>query len=144
MLLEQVITSLAIDLAHDLHGSGWAVRSLGLTLVLEDGAPRMEQRTLPVATADRATIIQALLALSRSAIITSGVEAVRVAGLDLVPLAAAQLDLFAPERGQRDRLDAVLSQLSTRQANGLLRAILANPQARLPERRVRLDLIEGS
>jgi hypothetical protein len=61
---------------------------------------------------------------------------------DLMPAVARQCNLFAPTQSQVDRLHEVLDRLGTRHAGSLLRPNLADPHARLPERRVRLDPLE--
>jgi DNA polymerase IV len=139
MLLERAIARLGAQLAADLQASGWSTRSLTLTLVLEDGAPITSTQSLVEATTDAAVLTQALLALSRRASLTSGVEGVTVTATGLTPLVTAQLDLLPPERSTAEQLRNVLERLGSRHAGSLLRATLAQPQARLPERRIRLD-----
>ena len=141
-LLEQAIATLAARLAADLEAGGWSARAVVLTLVLEDGAPLSLDRLLVEATADRTLLAQALLALSGAAALSSGVESVTVAATDLAPTVTAQLELFAPQAGQADRLRDVLGRLGARHAGSLLRAALVDPAARLPECRVRFEPLE--
>jgi len=141
-LPEEAITALAAHLATDLEAGGHAAKAVMLTLTMEDGAPITMCHTLVEATANRALLTQALLRLSRQALLRSGIEAVTVAAADLSPTVATQRDLFAPAQGQADRLREVLGWLSARHARSMLRVTLSDPYARLPERRVRFDPLE--
>src|SRR5262249_52838222 len=134
--------TLATRLATDLEGGGHAAKAVMLILAMEDGAPITVYHTLVEATANRALLTQALLGLSRQALLHSGIEAVTVAAVDLSSTVATQRNLFAPVQGQADRLRDVLGRLSARHARSMLRVTLSHPYARLPERRVRFDPLE--
>ncbi len=143
-LLEQAIVHLAARLGGALQAGGWSARRVDLTLALDDGAPWTAHHMLTAATMDAALLTQVLLALSRQAELACGVEAVTVTATDLAPLVATQLQLFPSDVGQAKRLRDVLGRLGPRQMASLLRATLSDPQARLPERRVRFDPLELS
>jgi nucleotidyltransferase/DNA polymerase involved in DNA repair len=140
-LLDQAITALAARLATELEAGGWAAKALTLTLVMEDGVPITVCHSLLEATANSALLTQALLRLSRQAPLRSGIEAITAGAAYLSPTAAMQRDLFAPSQGQADRLRDVLGRLSARHAGSLLRVTLTDPHARLPERRVRFEVL---
>jgi nucleotidyltransferase/DNA polymerase involved in DNA repair len=141
-LLERAIMDLVTCLATDLQAGGWSAKGVVLTLTPDDGEPWTAHHALVEATADPAVLIQALVRLSRQAGLPAGVEAVTVTATDLAPAVARQRDLFALEHGQADRLREVLGRLGARHAGSLLRPNLADPHARLPERRVRLEVLE--
>jgi DNA polymerase-4 len=138
-VLERVIGDLAARLAAQLLDAGWAAGAVALTLAVDDGAPLVAERALAEPTSNSAILAAALLALSRSVVLESGVVAVKVSIFALTPTVVEQLDLFAPEGGQNQRLRDVLDRLQGRFAGSLLSARLAEPDARLPERRVRLE-----
>jgi len=138
-VLERVIGDLTARLAAQLLAEGWTTGAVALTLVVDDGAPLMLERRLAEPASDAATLTAALFALSRSAVLESGVTAIMVAASDLVPEVAEQRDLFAPAGGSSQRLRDVVGRLHGRFAGSLLRARLADPEALLPERRVRLE-----
>jgi len=138
-MLERVIADLATRLAVQLLDDGWAAGTVGLTLAVDDGAPLVLERALALPTSSRALLAAALLALSRSAVLESGVVAVKATVSDLRAVVVEQLDLFAPTGGQTQRLRDVLDRLNGRFAGSLLQARLAEPNAQLPERRVRLE-----
>ena len=125
-----------------LDAGGWAARAIKVTLNLEDGAPWSEQRTLSAPTADPSKLKEAFLALSRAAMLDTGIEALTLHISELVPTVAAQLDLFARASGQAKQLDAALERLGTRYAGSFMRATVANSDAQLPERRVRFEPID--
>jgi len=54
----------------------------------------------------------------------------------------AQLELFAPIRGQTKQLNHALERLRARYASSFIHARLADASAQLPERRVRFDPLE--
>jgi nucleotidyltransferase/DNA polymerase involved in DNA repair len=137
-VLEQVIAELAARLATQLLDGGWAAGAVALTLALDDGAPLLLERRLTEPTSGSAILAAALLALCRSAVLHSGVVAVRATVSNLAPVVVEQLDLFAPAGGQTKRLHDVLERLGSRFGGSLLCARLAEPDAQLPERRVRL------
>jgi DNA polymerase IV len=141
-LLEQAVAALAARLAMDLEAGGLSAKAVTLTLNVEDGPPITACHALLESTAKAALLAQALLRLSRQALVASGIEVVTVAAVELSPVAATQRGMFAPAQGQADRLQDVLGRLSTRHAGSLLRARLVDREARLPERRVRLELVE--
>lgn len=138
-LLERVIGTLAARVAAALATDGWAAGALSLTLVLDDLAPVVAERTLAEPTSDPLHLTQLALALSRDTALESGVTAVTITAADLVPTVAEQLELFAPEGGQARRLRKVLDRLDSRFAGSLLRAALVDPTAPLIERRVRVE-----
>ncbi len=138
-VLERVIGDLTERLVAQLLAEGWASGAVALTLAVDDGAPLVLERVLAEPTSDAATLIAALLALSRSAVLESGVISITVTACDLVPTVAEQLSLFAPAGGSSQRLRDVVGRLNGRFAGSLLRARLADPEALLPERRVRLE-----
>jgi hypothetical protein len=107
-----------------------------LTLALEDGAPWIAQRTLSAPTADDTLLRGAFLALSRTATLECGVEALTVQISELAPTTVMQLDLFAPATGQAQQLNRALGHLRTRYASSFVRARLADLTAQLPEQRV--------
>jgi DNA polymerase IV len=137
-VLEHIIADLATRLAAQLLDDGWAARTVGLTLAVDDGAPLLLERALSEPTSSRALLAAALLALSRSAVLESGVVAVKATVSDLRAVVVEQLDLFAPMGGQAQRLRDVLERLGGRFAGSLLQAQLAEPNAQLLERRIRL------
>jgi nucleotidyltransferase/DNA polymerase involved in DNA repair len=138
-LLEAAIDRLVDRLANQVAAAGWAARAITLTLHPDDGPPWTAQRTLSTPTADRATLMEAFRALSRSAQLESGVEAITLCISDLAPTVTAQLELFAPPRGQAKQLESTLERLSTRYAGSFVRARLADSSAQLPERRVHFE-----
>jgi protein ImuB len=138
-LLEAAIDRLVERLAAQLDAGGCAARTIRVTLHLDDGAPWAAQRTLSAPTTDRSKLKEAFLALSRTAMLDTGVEALTLQISELAPTVAAQLDLFAPTSGQARQLDATLERLSTRYARSFVRASVANSTAQLPERRVRFE-----
>ena len=135
-LLETAISRLTDRLVAHLAAGGWAARTIAVTLALEDGAPWIAQRTLSVPTADCSVLREAFLALSRTATLASGVEALTIQISDLAPTAAVQLDLFAPAVGQAPQLKGALDRLRMRYASSFVQARLADPTAQLPEQRV--------
>ena len=141
-LLETAIGPLVDRLTVQLDASGWAAQAIRLTLHVEDGPPWTAQRTLSVPTADRATLTEAFRALSRSARIESGVEAITLCISDLAPTVTAQLELFAPTTGQAKQLDHTLERLHVRYASSFVHARLADSSAQLPERRVLFEPLE--
>jgi hypothetical protein len=143
-LLETAIGRLVERLTRQLAAGGWAARSIALTLHLEDGAPWSAERTLSTPTADHARLLEALLALSRTAEIATGIEACTLGISQLMPTVAAQLELFAPESGQARQLESTLDRLSGRYAGSFLRAQVADATAQLPERRVRFEPLDLS
>ena len=138
-LLEAAINRLVDRLAAQLDAGGWAARAIKVMLHLEDGAPWSQQRTLSAPTADPSKLREVFLALSRAAILDTGIEALTLEIRELVPTVAAQLELFAPASGQTRQLDAALERLGTRYAGSFVRATVANSAAQLPERRVRFE-----
>jgi DNA polymerase-4 len=138
-VLERVIADLATRLAAQLLDDGRAVGTVGLTLAVDDGAPLLLERALSEPTSSKALLAAALLALSRSAVLESGVVAVKATVSDLRAVVVEQLDLFASAGGQTQRLRDVLERLGGRFAGSLLQARLAEADARLPEQRVRLE-----
>jgi DNA polymerase-4 len=138
-VLERVIADLAARVAALLLTDGRAANKLTLTLALDDGEPVILEHHLAEATSDGALLNAALLALSRSAVVESGVTSITVTASGLVPIVVAQLELFAPATGQAQRLRAVLDRLESRFADSLLRAQLVDPEALLPERRIHLE-----
>jgi protein ImuB len=135
-LLDTAISRLTDRLVAHLAAGGWAAQAIVLTLTLEDGEPWIAQRTLSAPTADCTVLREAFLALSRTAILGSGVEALTIQISDLAPTAGMQLDLFAPAIGQAPQLNGALGRLRTRYASSFVRARLADPTAQLPEQRV--------
>jgi DNA polymerase IV len=138
-LLGTAIDRLVTRLAAQLVAGGWAARAINLTLHLEDGAPWTTQRTLSAPTADRNRLKEAFFALSRTAVLDTGIETLTLQLSELAPTVATQLDLFAPTSGQTRQLGATLARLSTRYAGSFVRANVANSTAQLPERRVRFE-----
>jgi len=96
----------------------------------------LESRKLVMRRANRADLREAFLALSRTATLASGVEALTIQISDLAPTAAVQLDLFAPAVGQAPQLKGALDRLRMRYASSFVQARLADPTAQLPEQRV--------
>jgi DNA polymerase-4 len=125
-LLETAIDRIVHRLAVQLAAGGWAAQAISLTLHLEDGPPWTAQRTLNAPTADRAKLMEVFRALSRSARLESGVEAIMLCISDLAPTVTAQLELFAPAGGQSKQLDHALERLHTRYASSFVRASLDN------------------
>jgi hypothetical protein len=82
---------------------------------------------------------EAFLALSRTAVLESGVEAVTVAISGLTPTVTSQLALFAPTSGQAQQRDLALERLRTRYAGSFVQARFADPTAQVPEQRVRFE-----
>jgi nucleotidyltransferase/DNA polymerase involved in DNA repair len=138
-LLDTAISRLTDRLATHLVSEGWAARTIALTLTLDDGEPWIAQQTLSAPTAGNTQLREAFLALSRTAILESGVTALTVQISELVPTAAVQLDLFAPAVGQAPQLKGALDRLQARYASSFVRARLADPTAQLPEQRVCIE-----
>ncbi len=138
-LLDTAIDRLVDRLTNQLATGGWAAQAITLTLHVEDGPPWTAQRTLSAATADRAKLMEVFRALSRSARLESGVEAITLCISDLAPTVTAQLELFAPATGQAKQLDHTLERLHTRYVGSFVRARLTDSSAQLLERRVRFD-----
>jgi DNA polymerase-4 len=138
-LLERTIIDLAERLTAQLIAEGWAAGRVVLTLPVDDGVPVLVEQVLAEPTSDRGRLAHLMLALSRRAVLESGVTAVTVTASDLTPVIVAQMELFAPAGGQAHQLGAVLDRLRGGFAGSLLRATLAEPAAQLPERRVRLE-----
>lgn len=138
-LLEAAIGRLVDRLAAQLDAGGWAARAIKVMLHLEDGAPWSAERRLSAPTADPSKLREVFLALSRAALLDTGIEALTLQMSELAPTVATQLDLFAPASGQTKQLDTALERLSTRYAGSFVRATVANSAAQLPERRVRFE-----
>jgi hypothetical protein len=138
-VLERVIGDLAARLAAQLLSESRGTGAVALTLTVDDGAPLVLERVLAEPTSDAATLTAALLGLSRSAALESGVLSITVTACDLVPAVAEQLHLFAPAGGSSQRLRDVLDRLNGRFGGSLLRARLTEPDALLLEHRVRLE-----
>jgi DNA polymerase IV len=138
-LLDRAIERLAARLATQLAQEGWAARTIVVTLPLEEGTPWIGQRTLSTPTTDQALLTQAFLALSRTASLDAGVEAITLQACDLVPTVVIQHELFAPTAGQADARDAMLARLHSRYASSFVRVQLDDLTAVLPEQRVRFD-----
>lgn len=139
LVLERSVEQLAARLSTQLAKGGWSAGAVTLTLALDDGAPIALERMLAEPASDRARLAAALLGLVRGAVLGSGVTAITATASHLAPVVAEQLHLFAPAGGQAARLRNVLGRLEGRFGGSVLRARLADPEARLPERRVRLD-----
>ena len=139
LILERAIEQLATRLDTQLAKGGWAAGAVAVTLALDDGKPVVVERMLAEPTSDRARLAAALLGLARGAVLGSGVTSITAAASHLTPVVVEQLELFAPAGGQAARLRDVLSRLEGRFGGSLLRVRLADPEARLPERRVRLN-----
>jgi DNA polymerase-4 len=139
-ILELALRALAVDLAASLTSGGWAARDVALTLSLTDDMPWSDRRVLTEPTSDQRVLAQILSALLAQATLTSGVEAMTLQVTDLSPTVTAQLELFAPEQGQADRLRGTLQRLSTRYTGCFVRATVAEPEAYLAEQRVQFDL----
>jgi hypothetical protein len=91
-LLEAALGRLVERLAAQLDAGGWAVRTIIVTLHLDDGAPWTAQRTLSAPTAERSKLKEAFLALSRTAALETGIEALSLQISELAPTVATQLD----------------------------------------------------
>jgi DNA polymerase IV len=141
-VLELAIRRLAQHLAARLANGGWAAQDVMLTLCLEIGEPWMERRTLAQPTTDMALLGQALVALLARADCTDGVEALIVEAANLRPTVAAQLELFASQQGQEQRLDDTLDRLAARHRASFVRAALADPAAYLLEQRVCFEPVD--
>jgi nucleotidyltransferase/DNA polymerase involved in DNA repair len=141
-LLEAAIDRLVDRLASQLDAGGWAARAITVTLQLEDDAPWSAERTLGTPTAERNKLKEAFLALSRTAALDTGIEALTLQISALASTVVTQLELFAPASGQAKQLDAALERLGTRYAGSFVRATVANSAAQLPERRVRFEPLD--
>jgi DNA polymerase IV len=141
-LLETAIERLVKRLTAQLTAGGWAAQAITVTLHVEDGAPWTTQRTLSAPTSDGAKLMESFRALSRSARLESGVEAITLCISDLAPTVTAQLELFAPAGGQTKQLEGALERLRARYASSFIHARLADTSAQLPERRVRFEPLE--
>jgi DNA polymerase-4 len=143
-VLEITIRRLVQHLTTRLTNGGWAAQEVGLTLCLEVGEDWTERRTLAQPTSDAALLGQALVALLARADCTAGVEALTVEATNLRSTVAAQLELFASQRGQEKRLDDTLGRLAARHSASFVRAHLADPAAYLLEQRVRFEPLDGA
>jgi hypothetical protein len=128
-------------LAAALISGGWAARDVVLTLSLADDLPWSDRRILTEPMSDQQVLGQILSALLAQATLTSGVEAITLQVTDLNPTVTRQLELFAPEQGQADRLRDTLQRLSTRYMGCFVRATVAEPEAYLTEQRVQFDVL---
>jgi nucleotidyltransferase/DNA polymerase involved in DNA repair len=138
-LLETAIDRIVDRLTNQLAAGGWAAQAITLTLHVEDGPPWTDQRRMGAPTTDRAKLMEAFRALSRSARLESGVEAITLCISELAPTVTAQLELFASTSGQAKQLDHALDRLQARYAGSFIQARLADTSAQLPERRVRFE-----
>jgi hypothetical protein len=100
------------------------------------GAPSAERRTLAQPTSDTALLGQSLIALLGQASCIAGVEALIVEAANLHTTVATQLEMFASQQGQEQRLDDTLDRLAARHRASFVRAALADPAAYLLEQRV--------
>jgi len=139
-ILGTVARAVAADLARRLQARGQTGQELSLTLYLEDGTTREEAIVLRHPTADASHITHTLDQLLARARVSCGVEELEVTLSDLVPATGRQLNLFVHGAGQERRLRDVLRNLATRYgADCFYRVSLTDQEARLPERRFRLQ-----
>jgi DNA polymerase-4 len=142
-ILEAVFQSMTVELADRLRADGLAARTVWLTLHLDDRTACRQQLVLrhPTGTPERlARVLTELLAQAR---LRSGVVELEVGLVDLVPAVGQQLDLFAHGLEQGSRLREALKDLVARYGpECFYRISLPNPEARLPERRFRLERID--
>jgi nucleotidyltransferase/DNA polymerase involved in DNA repair len=140
IILRTVARAAAEELARRLQARGQAARELSLTLYLEDGTAHEEAIVLRQPTADASHIIYALDQLLARARVSCGVEELEVTLSGLVPASGRQLNLFVHGAVQERRLRGVLRNLVTRYgADCFYRVSLTDQEARLPERRFRLQ-----
>jgi protein ImuB len=141
--LEALLAAMAAELAARLRDKGLASRQVQLTLSLEDRTTRQTQLVVrqPTANAERlAQIFKELLSHSPT---RSGVVAVEVALADVTPALGRQLDLFTQGVEQDRRLREALKDLAARHGRErFYQPSLPHPEARLPERRFRLNDID--
>jgi hypothetical protein len=132
-------TAVAARLTH----SGWAARTLALTVEFSDAPSQHLERTFATPTTDARRLTAALDALRADLPIASGIEILRVAASDLVPLQSQQLTLFAASDGHAAQLQTALERLPPQRAATIVRAVLDQPQAPCLEQRVGYRPREG-
>jgi len=119
---------------------GQAVRQVELTLLQDDGQRRESALTLRSPSGNGAHLRQTVRELAQSLGVSGGVVEVELTLADLAPVVPRQLSLFEREPVSQDHLRAVLRSLVARHHEGAFFWMrLTDPDARLPERRFRLD-----
>lgn len=143
-VLEAIFQVMTADLATHLQARGLVSRQLKLLLHLEDGTTHEEQIVMRQPTSNPERLNRILGELVAQAKIGWGVTELEVILADMIPAKGQQLDLFVHQAGQEGRLHEVLKDLVARYGtNCFYRISLTSREARLPERRFRLQKMEA-
>lgn len=122
---------------------GQAVRQVELALAQEDGRRLEKTLALRASSANGTHLRQTVRELAQSLDVSGGVIEVELALSDLAPVVPRQLSLFEREPVSQDALRAVLRSLAARHRGASFYWMRPDdPDARLPERRFRLDRAE--
>lgn len=138
----QILHAILDDLLANLlaRADGQTVRQVELALVQADGQRRDGALALRAPSGNGVHLRQTVRELAASLAVTSSVVEVELALSDPAPVVPRQLSLFEREPVSQDALRAVLRNLAARHGEASFYWMrLADPDARLPERRFRLD-----
>lgn len=123
-----------------VQADGRAVRQVELALVQDDGRRLEGTLALRGSSGNGTHLRQTVHELAGSLDVTSGVVEVELVLSDLAPVVPRQLSLFEREPVSQEQLRAILRSLVARHGEASFYWMrLTDPDARLPERRFRLD-----
>ena len=122
---------------------GQTVRQVELMLLQDDGQRLENTLTLRSPSGDGVHLRQTVRELAQSLDVSGGVVEVALALSDLAPVVPRQLSLFERDPVSQDELRALLRILVARHREaGFFQIRLVDPDARLPERRFRLESLD--
>jgi nucleotidyltransferase/DNA polymerase involved in DNA repair len=143
-VLEQLLDAMTSDLAGRLQAAGQAAQQIVLTLTVERGDQLEREVTLRQPRADADHLRRTVRELAQSLNVSSGVIEVELALGEIEAEVPRQLSLFDREPVSQTELRAALERLAAHYGDeGFYWARVADPDARLPERRVRLERVSG-
>jgi DNA polymerase-4 len=143
-VLEAIVQVMTAGLAMRLQARGLVSRQLKLLLHLEDGTTHEEQIVMRQPTGNPERLNRILGELMAQAEIGWGITELEVILADMIPAKGQQLDLFVHQAGQEGRMHEALKDLVARYGTSYFyRISLISREARLPERRFRLQKMEA-
>ena len=141
LLLTNVLSHMAEELARRLHTAAWQGQCLHLTLETEDG--RHWQQSLPLRqpTADAGRLLGALKELTAKADHRCGITRITAAVADLAPPATHQPGLFESPGGSSALHRAMQNLIAKYKTCGFYRPVLAEHTHPLPEKRFQVQTL---
>lgn len=144
-VIETILQGISADLEQRLAKRNYTLRTLELTLHLDDGSTHHTRSTLRKPTGNGGQMGRALIRLLNQVTLTCGVVQIEVLGSELQPIVWRQLELFGEAFAAQDKLNQLLDNLTLRFGNdAFYQVVITDLAHRLPEKQFEVHPVEAA